>query len=780
MGRAVRLVLLPVLLAGAASAQAPVVKTNAQLAAQVEQVQVQAKNAEDNLQVVETQYVGHAEPTGEEALLRRFSDGEIQYLLGDYATASVLFYDLVGDKTFQKNAKYPDALYYLGDALYQQGNWGSARLYLRELLKLESPRYREALGKYLDATSRLNDFSNIEPYIERARGANGELPQELAYIYGKWLFKRTDIPREERLNQAAVVFEKLATQPDSRYRLQALYFLGVGEVEKGNYDAALARFAAVAKSKPKDAKEQKVVELANLSQGRVLVEQGKFNEAIDRYQEVPRDSDAFPESIYETAWAKVRAGDFEGAKNATDILLLVAPDSTLAPDAQILQGHLLLKLKRYGEATETYNGVINSYAPVRDELDALLNVNKDPVAYFDNLLLRNERNLDVNSLLPPVALKWANTQSEVGDALTVVRAMEDGRRGVSEGQTLADRILKALGERGMEAFPALQEGYTRADAISNALVSAEESLTQVEIELVGSVLTADERAQLAALRAGSSSASSQLASLPTSGTAVASRRKVMQDKIDAMDREAFRLGYELQSMNAMLAAVQKWVVDTRGQRKGNAADEKAFQERVRTEQQSAIALAKEIDSVRAELADARAKVDTSLTGEEQLRAEVISVESQAHQIIAQAEARLTDAGALAIIARAHATRERLDAIAKRNEAAKVALQNRVRKKGDEIRDKVLAEQLLLQQYTGDVGRASGEAGQLVGRIAFDSFRRVRGQFYDLVLKADVGVVDVAFTRKRDKTSDIQTTAAQKERELKTLDEEFKEVLKEAE
>jgi TolA-binding protein len=780
MGRAVRLVLLPVLLAGAAFAQAPVVRTNAQLAAQVEQVQVQAKNAEDNLQVVETQYVGQAEPTGEEALLRRFSDGEIQYLLGDYATASVLFYDLVGDKTFQKNAKYPDALYYLGDALYQQGNWGSARLYLRELLKLESPRYREALGKYLDATSRLNDFSNIEPYIERARGANGELPQELAYIYGKWLFKRTDIPREQRLDQAAVVFEKLATQPDSRYRLQALYFLGVGEVEKGNYAAALARFAEVAKSKPKDAKEQKVVELANLSQGRVLVEQGKFNEAIDRYQEVPRDSDAFPESIYETAWAKVRAGDFEGAKNATDILLLVAPDSTLAPDAQILQGHLLLKLKRYGEATETYNGVINSYAPVRDELDALLNVNKDPVAYFDNLLLRNERNLDVNSLLPPVALKWANTQSEVGDALTVVRAMEDGRRGVSEGQTLADRILKALGERGMEAFPALQEGYTRADAISNALVSAEEALTSVEIELVGPVLTADERAQLAALRAGASSATTQLASLPTSGTAVASRRKVMQDQIDAMDKEAFRLGYELQSMNAMLAAVQKWVVDTRSQRKGNAADEKAFQERVRTEQQSAIALAKEIDSVRAELADARAKVDTSLTGEEQLRAEVISVESQAHQIIAQAEARLTDPGALAIIARAHATRERLDAIAKRNEAAKVALQNRVRKKGDEIRDKVLAEQLLLQQYTGDVGRASGEAGQLVGRIAFDSFRRVRGQFYDLVLKADVGVVDVAFTRKRDKTSDIQTTAAQKERELKTLDEEFKEVLKEAE
>ncbi len=774
MLRAGWVALLPALLAGVASAQG---RSTAQLSAQLDLVQAQAKNAEENLQVVETQYVGQAEPTGEEALLRRFSDGEIQYLLGDYATASVLFYDLVGDKTFQASAKYPDALYYLGDALYQQGNWASARVYLRTLLGIDSAHYREALAEYLEATSRLNDFSNIEGYIQRARGPNGELPPELAYIYGKWLFKRTDVPPAQRFSEAAAAFEKLAAQPDGRYRLQALYFLGVIEVERGNYDAALARFAEVAKSKPKDAKEQKLVELANLSEGRVLVEQGKFAEAIDRYQEIPRDSDSFPESIYETAWAKVRAEDFEGAKNATDILLLVAPDSTLAPQAQILQGHLLLKLKRYGEATETYTGVINNYAPVRDELDALLNVNKDPVTYFDNLLLRNERNLDVGSLLPPVALKWATTQSEVSDALGVVKAMEDGRRGVNDGQTLANRILKTLGERGMEAFPALQEGYTRADAISNALVSAEQALTDVEVELVSPVLTADEKAQLQSLRASNATARTQLATLPTSNTAVASRRQAMQERVDVLDKEAFRLGYELQSMNAVLAAVQKWVVDTRGQRGGTAADEKAFQERVRTEQQSAAALEKEIEAVRAELRDARAKVDTSLAGEEQLRAEVTSIESQAHQVIAQAEGRLTDSTALALIARAHATRLRLDAIAQRNEVAKVALQNRVRKKGDEIRDKVVAEQLLLQQYDGDVTRASGEARQLVGRIAFDSFRRVRGQFYDLVLKADVGVVDVAFTRKRDKTSDIQKEAAQKDRELKALDEEFKEVLK---
>ena len=66
----------------------------------------------------------------------------------------------------------------------------------------------------------------------------------------------------------------------------------------------------------------------------------------------------------------------------------------------------------------------------------------------------------------------------------------------------------------------------------------------------------------------------------------------------------------------------------------------------------------------------------------------------------------------------------------------------MRHKGEEIRDKVVAEAKLLDGYSKDVGSVSGDAQQLVGRIAYDSFRRVRRQFYDLVLKADVGVVDV--------------------------------------
>jgi hypothetical protein len=111
--------------------------------------------------------------------------------------------------------------------------------------------------------------------------------------------------------------------------------------------------------------------------------------------------------------------------------------------------------------------------------------------------------------------------------------------------------------------------------------------------------------------------------------------------------------------------------------------------------------------------------------------------------------------------------------------SKNILREQLERRGRVIRDKVRAEQRLLGQYDTEVVSVSGNARNLVGRIAYDSFRRVRQQFYDLVLKGDVGVVDVAFTRKQDKTGEIQKLSAQKDQELRALDKDFKEVLKEA-
>jgi tetratricopeptide (TPR) repeat protein len=767
------------LIASAAGAQAGKASLT-ELDRQVHEVDELIKQESDRLRIVETQYTERPEPTDEEARLRRFSDGEIQFLLGDYQGASVLFYDLVADSRFKSSPRYGDALFYLADALNQQKNYLGAKVYLRDLLKLKGSHYKEALIRYLELAGKLNDFTNIDEYINQARGLSGELPPEIAYVYGKWLFKRGDLPVDDRVKRATGIFRTIAANSASPYRLQAKYFIGVGEVKMKDLEAAAKTFTEIATGGAVNERETKVRELSNLSLGRILYESGKYDAALDRYQEIPRESEYFVDSLYEIAWTQVKKGEFERAKNATDIMLLVAPDSTLAPEAQILQGHLLLKLQRYDEASDTYNGVINSYGPVYEEIRATIenaqSKSTDPAKYFDELLARSDKNLSVAELLPDVARKWATTERDVRDALQMATDLESGKRGVVESNQIAEKILRALDERGLETFPVLQAGYTRADAVDSALTQVDQSLIRIEGYAVGGYLSPEKKAELEKARTDQATLKAKFESLPKSDKEVEDRRKRMEAEIDRIDRDAFKAGYEVQSFAAQLTAIRKFVDDTRAQRKNTREEEKAFVEKVKHEEDAMRALQKELDEVRAQLAEQRNIASAAVGGENEIRKAYEETLRKQHEIIAEVETQLPP-DVSQVLTHAHQARERADTVRGRVIAAKGKLRDQVQRRGKQIRDTVSSEQSLLVSYGNDISKVQGDARGLVGRITLDSFMKVRQQFYDLVLKADVGVVDVAFTRKQDKTSQIQKLSAQKDRELRSLDEEFKEVLK---
>jgi tetratricopeptide (TPR) repeat protein len=747
------------------------------LALRVEEVKKQVELARSNMALVEKQYSQKEDPSEEQAREARFSDGEIKYLLGDYENAAVLFYDLVANEDFKKGKRYADALFYLADALYQQKNYLGARLYLKMLLNLRGGHYREALARYLEIAGRLNEFQGIDEHINQARGlSGGELPPELNYVYAKWLFRREDMGAEERVQRAVNIFQGIASVPNGALYLQASYFVGVGYVKLKKFDDAVLQFKKVASANPRDERERSVKELAVLSLGRVLFEMGRFDEAIEQYQEIPRESDSFPDSLYEMAWSFIRKNDYQRAKNATDILLLVAENSVLAPEAQILQGTLLLKLKKYDEATETFNGVINTYAPVRDEIDALLTVNKDPAKYFDDLIARNEKTLDVTQLLPPAALKWATTQREVSEAVGIINALEAGRAGVAESQGIANRILKGLDERGLEVFPVLQEGYTRADAIDSAITRADEQLTQIESELLSKYLAAGSAQELKRLQEQAAALQTRIRTLPTTEAEVQARKDRIRARIDEIDRKAFQGQKEIEGYYAQLAAIQKYVDDTRAQRKNTPEDEKEFLEKVGQERKGLQGVEADLEKVRAELEDEKNNAEAAIGGEETLRREYDEALRKQRDILMSARGSIPN-DATQVLLQSDVVRADAASLRDRVGAAKATLRDRVQTRSKKLREMVQTEQTLLNGYQGEVAQTSTQAKGLVGRIAFDSFKRVRQSFYDLVLKADVGVVDVAFTRKQDKTQEIQKLAAQKDRELKQLDDEFKEVLK---
>jgi hypothetical protein len=59
----------------------------------------------------------------------------------------------------------------------------------------------------------------------------------------------------------------------------------------------------------------------------------------------------------------------------------------------------------------------------------------------------------------------------------------------------------------------------------------------------------------------------------------------------------------------------------------------------------------------------------------------------------------------------------------------------------------------------------------------ENFKAVTQRFYNVVVRADVGIIDVAWALKDNSTRNTNRLVAERKRELKLLDDEYKDVNK---
>jgi len=71
-----------------------------------------------------------------------------------------------------------------------------------------------------------------------------------------------------------------------------------------------------------------------------------------------------------------------------------------------------------------------------------------------------------------------------------------------------------------------------------------------------------------------------------------------------------------------------------------------------------------------------------------------------------------------------------------------------------------------------------ESKSLGGTVLAQSFREVKSKFYDVIVRADVGVIDVSWSRKEDSDDEIKRLNFEKQREAKQIRDEFREIIEE--
>ena len=704
----------------------------------------------------------------------RLTDGELFYRLQDYVRASIIFTDIVENNATHQG--YADALFLLADSLFRAGDFHGARTRFREVISHSSdgrfrPYVQRALGRLIEIAIHTRDFEGVdEVFRQLSTLPPAEVEAATAYYRAKYLFNRA-VPTEDvlrdpaaraqidtaSLDEARTAFE--AVPEASPYRPQALYFIGVIFTLREQYPQAIDAFTRVLRTDATTTEHQQVAELSRLALGRLYYETDQLDQAIEAYQAVPRTSSRFDVALYEIAWVFIRLGDSVRAERALEVLGLAAPDSRFIPDGKLLRANLLLRNGRLDDANRVFAEVFEEFNPVRRELDDILRAHDaDPVGYFRSLVHENLEVFDANAFLPPLAQRWARLEGDMDRALETLSDLAQARQLVNETSELVQRLTAALHTPNRIAvFGDLRRQSEISTQLRNRMVLLRRSMLQAE----------GGTGELASVRAQRRELERFIDRLPTSDEGISALDDELLGRLRRSEQELARMEVDLMGIEARVTGIEHYL-DSPNRTPAPDADG-AVRAEASNHRAAVAEYRQQIRVLRVDLEAARLQVgvgDDRYQRQDRIRAEY-------NRLVAD-EVRLGGGNSRSdeIMRRLVAAEGRLDQ--RDGEIERVA-----NARAAEIQRQVDEESQRIVGYQQQLTELDAEAEEVVGAVTYQNFRQVQRRFYDLVLRADVGRIDVTWAVREEHRMRVETLTRERQREIQALDDDFREIMDEA-
>lgn len=751
------------------------------LAQSVEQVTQEVVDIEGDTARLLREPLGSTERRSPTFVEERLTDGELFYRMQDYVRAAIILTDIV--ENYRDHRAYPDALFLLGESLYRAGDHLGARTRLRELIAHSGepafrPYLQRALGRLIEIAIHTRDFDGVEGYFAQlSRIPPSEIEATTNYYRAKYLYNRavpTDdvlragpddgpVPTIDQvgLEQARQAFE--AVQEGSPYYGQARYFIGVIHTLREQFPQAIEAFRRVLRSPAETEAQQAVLELTQLALGRLYYETAQLDQAVEAYQAVPRTSANFHVALYEIAWVYIRMGDSTRAERALEVLSVAAPESRFIPDGKLLRGNLLLRNGRFEDANRIFREVAREFGPVRAELDQILADHADPAAYFRALVRENMESFDANAFLPPLAQRWAALEGDMDRAVGVLSDLAQTRRLVRETSELVERLGAALAQPNRIAvFPDLRIQVERATALRNRIARTRRDLMRVleARDANAARAVADLRGEMQVLERF-------FDGMPINDADFAEFDDDVLSRYRRLGREIGRMEVELEGLEARIIAMERYLVDTEEDR--NPEGVAAMRAELVTHRASVETYREQIRQLEIALEASRIQVgvgDARYERHDQLRRQHGQLASQVMQRIGGTHPEL---------ARLFG---RVDRVSQQLDERETQIRALVEERTADIQRQLQEESERIGGYRDALTGLEQETEEVVGAVTYQNFRQVQNRFYDLVLRADVGRVDVAWSEREEHRMRIELLTRDRAQEMRTLDDEFREIMDE--
>ncbi|MDW8280728.1 MAG: tetratricopeptide repeat protein [Myxococcales bacterium] len=701
---------------------------------------------------------------------RRLTDAQVLYTLRNYEAAATILFDVVD--RYAKTPAYPDAVFYLAEALYQKRDFLSARRFFEKLVQLtpQHARYQEGLVRLLEIALHLQVFDRADMWLERL----AQVPRERAlaaspYVRGKYYFFQKDYER------AVQVLAEI--QPQSPYYFQARYFIGAARVAQGRLEEAQGEFLQLVARAPRTDEERRIVELGHLALGRIYHEQGQSKRAEEAYTQISQKSDLFPDALYESAWTAIRAKEYRQALRRLELLVLAQPDAVVIPEAKLLIGNLLIRVGDHRLATQWFERTRDEFLPVHRKLDELLQKGSDPGAHFRELIRKNLSKFDVSLVVPGPADRYLRGDREIGRFTTLATDVSDLRRSLAEAESAVAKLEKALaGPQRYHVDPQL--GQTRAAAVqmSGELMGLRRQLAEAMLGVVAEVSSADEVRRAGELARRRVELEKDLARAIASAGAK-SRADQLRAQANELDKRASDLAVHVEALRKQRAAIEQYYAQTKKQQKiPQAQFDKEISEVKAQEAQAT----EQLERLRRELAEVMSQAgeaEQEVSVDDQVQRDYSQVVKQERELLGTMFQRLR--GPIRLEAeQVWGALERSFVLDERLKALMARVHQLLDVKLAEAQAVLVAERENVRSYRQQLDSTTSETEEVGGGLLLDVLRQTARRFYDIVVRSDIGIIDVAWAIKQQHTERISRLVREQRREQKLLDAEFQEVLKE--
>ncbi len=693
-------------------------------------------------------------------LADRVSTAQVRMFLEQYTEAATILTEVVENRSFMNLPGWPQARYLLAESFFLGRNFTMARGYYEDIIEDRDANYAaRSAGRVLEIALALNQYDQLDALYSDLQRTGVSGSPEMAYVRGKALYF------QGRDNDALSVLNTVPVGHALYDRAQ--YFVGVLQTRAQQYDAALATFSAISERllDSTDDDERQIRDLASLAVGRVYYELRDFAQAELWYGRVPADSSRADIATYELAWTQIQRQNIRDALTTLSMLEFVSQDERVLPEYQLLRADLMMQVENYDAAVVIFERIANEFEAVDNELRAVVQGGSSQTDFFSLLFDAETASLR----LPEEARPWFRSNPDIERAMSLVQDRRTARLDIEQSWQVIRELETVLsGETSVGLFPDFRNAWGRGIDVTTRAVDERRRLVELEASELPASASSSQYQQARSARLA---LERQYLQTPRNFDAISQRSSEMAEQLQDDQFDVFRTQQELEGYLDEIAAMRRILQGqvangerTAGQARAQAAELDILEAEFRAQRGETDAIS---EAVR--LRQIRTQTGPGLTDDDR------AVRQRYLQALAEERSILQSMRNGANMTRIDALHDQLDSIDGTIQEFFSSLEGRVTELTSDVRDVLAEERVSLTRYEQALDNSEAQANALAGEIAYAAFVDVQRSFSNLTLRANLGILDVAWRQKEILSDRIDELFEQRDREYQILDADFAEI-----